>query len=86
MDRPAPLISAASWVILDRKSKELLFGKLEKERKEVASLTKIMTMYTTLKLCDNLQIDLDTAIKIDQSVEKVEGTTANLLPGDHLTI
>lgn len=86
MDKPAPLISAASWVVLDRKTKQVLFGKLEKERREVASLTKIMTIYTVLRLCDKLAIDLDQKIKIDTSVEDVTGTTANLVPGDTLTI
>jgi D-alanyl-D-alanine carboxypeptidase len=52
--KPAPLISAASWVVLDRKTKEVLFGRLEKDRREVASLTKIMTLYTCLSLADSL--------------------------------
>jgi len=30
----------------------LLFGRLEKEKREVASLTKIMTFYTALKLME----------------------------------
>lgn len=54
MDKPAPLISAASWVVLDRNTKEIMFGRLEKDRREVASLTKIMTLHTVLKLVDNL--------------------------------
>ena len=48
LDRPAPHVSAASWVVLDVQSKDVLFGKLEKERREVASLTKILTFYTVL--------------------------------------
>jgi len=39
---------------------EVLFGKMEMERREVASLTKIMTIYTVLKLCDTLNYDLKT--------------------------
>lgn len=48
LDRPAPHMSALSWVVLCQRSREVLFGKLEKERREVASLTKIMTLYTVL--------------------------------------
>ena len=59
MDKPAPPISALSWVVLDRKTKEFLFGKLEKDRREVASLTKIMTLYTVFSIIDALQIDLN---------------------------
>lgn len=46
IEKPCPLVSAASWVIIDRYTKEVLFGKCEKDRKEVASLTKIATYYT----------------------------------------
>jgi len=62
IDKPAPLISAASWVVLDRSSKEVLFGRLERDRREVASLTKIMTLYTVLNLLDALGLDLNTCI------------------------
>lgn len=58
MDKPAPPVTACSWVVLDRKSKEVLFGRLEKERREVASLTKVMTLYTVLSLIDTLKIDI----------------------------
>lgn len=86
MDKPAPLISASSWVVLDRKSKSVIFGKLEKDRREIASLTKIMTLYTVLKLLDTLGIEINSNIKIEESVRDVIGTTANLCPGDTLTI
>ncbi len=78
MDKPAPPVSALAWVVLDRKSKGVLFGRLEKDRREVASLTKIMTMYTVLNLIDTLQIDIQTQVDIDDSVLEVTGTTANL--------
>jgi hypothetical protein len=52
LDRPPPHVSALSWVVLDQSTKEVLFGKLEKDRREIASLTKIMTIYTVLQLCD----------------------------------
>ena len=58
MDKPAPPVSAMAWVVLDRTTKEVLFGRLEKDRREVASLTKIMTVYTVLHLVDNLKVCL----------------------------
>jgi len=54
MDKPAPPVSALSWVVLNRKTKEVLFGRLEKDRREVASLTKIMTLFTVHSLSDAL--------------------------------
>jgi D-alanyl-D-alanine carboxypeptidase (penicillin-binding protein 5/6) len=63
-----------------------LFGKLEKERREVASLTKIMTIYTVLALTDKFGVDMTRLVTIDDSVYDVIGTTANLSPGDSLTL
>ena len=62
LDRPAPHVSALSWVVLDYHTKEILFGKLEKERREVASLTKILTIYTVMKLVDRLKLDWQEAV------------------------
>jgi hypothetical protein len=71
-------MSALSWVVLDNNTKEVLFGKLEKDRREVASLTKIMTIYTVLNLVDKLGIGLDFGIVIEESVNNVIGTSALL--------
>jgi D-alanyl-D-alanine carboxypeptidase len=87
LDRPPPLLTALSWAILDQKSKECLFGRFEQERREVASLTKIMTFYTVLSLVDKLQLDsLAYKVQVDESVLDVTGTSANLTPGDVLSI
>ena len=43
LDMPAPIMSAQSWAVYDAKQDCFLFGKLERERREIASLTKIMT-------------------------------------------
>lgn len=59
---------------------------MEKERREIASLTKIMNFYTVLNLIDRKGISTNTKIKIDEEVASVSGTTANLLAGDSLTI
>jgi serine-type D-Ala-D-Ala carboxypeptidase (penicillin-binding protein 5/6) len=72
---------------MDQDSREVLFGKFEAERREVASLTKIMTIYTVLNLIDRtVGIDLNERVTVDPSVTEVIGTTANLLPGDSLSI
>lgn len=86
VEKPTPTISAQSWVVLDRKSKQVLFGSREKEIREVASLTKIMTLYTCLQMVDSLQVDLNHQIFVDSYVTQVSGTTANLCPGDRLTL
>jgi D-alanyl-D-alanine carboxypeptidase len=59
---------------------------MEKERRETASLTKIMTAYTVLNCCDKLGIDLKENVSIGSEVSEITGTSAFLLPGDNLTI
>jgi len=52
LDIPVPFISAQSWVVYDCLNECILFGRMERERREIASLTKIMTCWTVLKLCE----------------------------------
>lgn len=72
--------------MLDQVSGEALFGKQENERREIASLTKLMTLYTVMKLCDTLGLGLDSLVEVDESATQVIGTSANLLPHDVLTV
>lgn len=57
LDIPQPFISSQSWAIYDIKTDTILFGKLERERREIASLTKIMTTYVVLTLLKKLGLD-----------------------------
>jgi D-alanyl-D-alanine carboxypeptidase (penicillin-binding protein 5/6) len=60
---------------------------MEKERREIASLTKIMTLYTVLQMVDKYNLDIKTEfITVCDEVSAVTGTTASLLTGDKLTI
>ena len=86
MDKPAPHCSAQSWSIYDQKTNTLLFGKLERERRECASLTKIMTCFVVLRLMDRWNIDDGTLIPVGSDASSVIGTSAELLEGDTLTI
>jgi D-alanyl-D-alanine carboxypeptidase len=86
MDKPAPHCSAQSWAIYDQKSHTLMFGKNEKERREVASITKIMTCYVTLMLMDKFNKKDETLIEVSADASSVNGTSADLLEGDTLTI
>lgn len=48
LDKPPPLVSSLNWAVYDMKNQTFLFGKHEREKKEMASLTKIMTLYVCL--------------------------------------
>jgi serine-type D-Ala-D-Ala carboxypeptidase (penicillin-binding protein 5/6) len=87
LDKPAPHTSAQCWAIYDRAENKLLFGKLEKERREVASLTKIMSAYTIFRLAETFQIDIETQlVEIQPKAARTPGTSADLVAGDKLTV
>lgn len=86
MDKPAPHCSAQSWAIFDQKTNTLLFGKMEKDKREVASLTKIMTCYVVLNLMERFSLNDETLIEVSGDAAGVHGTSADLVEGDTLTI
>ena len=45
LDNPAPYVTARSWVMTSLDTGEILYAKQDKEKRQVASLTKIMTYY-----------------------------------------
>jgi len=86
MDKPAPHTTAQSWSIYDQKTNTLLFGKMERERRECASLTKIMTAYTVFKLIERWKVEETTLVTVTSDAAGVIGTSADLLEGDTLQI
>ena len=85
MAEPPPYVSAKSWAIADGNNGHIFFGKAEHERREIASLTKIMTAYTALSLSYKYDIDLKyTKTLVSKKASKVGGTTAMLAEGDTL--
>lgn len=86
MDKPAPHCSAQAWSIYDQKSNTLLFGKMEREKRECASLTKIMTAYCVLILTEKWNIEDKTLIRVSEDAAGVIGTSAELLAGDTISI
>ncbi len=83
-------MSAANWAIIDRKKGDLMFGKCETEQKQVASLTKIMTALCVLNLLEKYAgcqwVNLNVNIKVSRQVSLIQGTSANLIEGDTLSI
>ena len=87
LDKPAPYTTAQSWVVIDQETSKLLFGRCEKERREIASLTKMMTAFTVLTLVDKFNIDMSTElITVTDLDASAGGTSADLVAGDQLTL
>ena len=84
---PPPPVSASSWAVYNMKTKALIFGKMEKERREIASLTKIMTCYTVISLAERFNLDLDNIlVTVSYEASNILGTVADLVEGDTFTI
>lgn len=88
-DNPAPFITAKSWVIMNRETKQIMYAKQENDQRQVASLTKIMTATVVLDLVSKYKLDIDRIyvnILQPNTTEFVGGTTAELICGDCLTV
>jgi D-alanyl-D-alanine carboxypeptidase len=59
---------------------------MERERRECASLTKIMTAFVVLNLMDRWTIEDKTLVKVGSDAASVIGTSAELQEGDTLTL
>lgn len=69
------------------KTSSLILGRKENLKREIASLTKMMTFYTVLELARQFKLALDTySIKVSKWAVYQSGTSANLRKGDSLTI
>jgi len=81
------LITAKSWIIYDSHTSTILLSRKAKEQREIASLTKIMTAYTVLKIISRLDIGiLKMKVKVSSDTFMINGTSANLVVGDTLTV
>jgi len=69
------------------KAGNLILGRKENLKREIASLTKIMTFYTALDLCDRFRLNPDKIqIKVSKCATNIIGTSAQLRTGDILTL
>ncbi len=76
------MVTSSSWAIVDGDG-QLLFGGKERERKEIASLTKTMTLYTSLSLMKRFGLDpMKAEVTVSREASMIEGTRAEIREGD----
>ena len=56
VDLAPPFVTAKSWAICDCRTGEILFGKCENDRREIASLTKIMTCFVVVQIIRKIKL------------------------------
>ena len=82
-----PFLSCSSWSIFNGTTKEFLFGSAEHQRREIASLTKLMTAYTALQIVKKYELDIyEQNIDVDNQSVGLRGISANLSEDDTLCL
>lgn len=81
-----PKISTDCYCVLDRDSGETIVSKSMKSVRELASITKTMTLFTTLNLLVKYKISIDSNIIVTEKSASISGNSAHLKSGDILTI
>lgn len=87
LQQEVPNISSKCWCIFDLDKMSLIYGKREYLKRECASLTKIMTAYVAIKLCQQWKLSIEkTEVTVSDVASDIRGTSANLETGDILTV
>lgn len=81
-----PQVTAASAVLIDGKSGEVLFEKNSHEELPPASVTKIMSMLLVLEAEDRGQISLDDIVTISDRAAEMGGSQMYMEPGEQHSV
>lgn len=78
----APAVSAASALLMDGESGRILFAHNERERRPIASITKLMTALVAAEYLD----DLSQSVRIRPEWTGIEGTSLYLKAGENIRL
>ena len=76
-----PKINSRSAVVIDRKSKNIIYGKNENVKKAMASTTKIMTAMVVIQ-----NTNLNNTVEISKKAAGTGGSRLGLKEGDKITV
>ena len=80
-DIQIPDTNSRSCIVIDRKTNTILYGKNEKQKRKMASTTKIMTATIIIENCN-----LDETVEISKKAAGTEGSRLGLKSGDKITV
>lgn len=82
-----PEIRSRCWMVTNAKTGAIYWGKNYNIKRQIASLTKVMTCLIACELIDILGIDPKTfECTVSENASQVIGTTANLMCGDKVML
>lgn len=76
-----PEINSRSCVVIDRNTNTILYGKNEKQKRKMASTTKIMTAIIIIENCN-----LNDIVTVSKKAASTGGSRLGLKTGDKLTV
>lgn len=80
-------LSAEAWCLFDLDHQKIVHGKFPHHKREIASLTKMMTFAVSWSLMQRYHPELTTIdLKVKKYCTKVGGTSANLRKNDSLSL
>jgi len=82
----APTIAAASWVLIDTLSNQTLAAANADERRDPASLTKLMTAYVAFAALRSKAIASSQMVNVSQRAWKAEGSRMFIEPRKPVTV
>ena len=82
-----PNVTASCWGILNGDSTQIICGKNLNKKREMASLTKIMTAVVVCQLLERMKLcPKTTYLQVSKKSSTYQGTSANLSEGDILSV
>ena len=80
-----PVVTAKSWALLNTTSGRVIWLKDAHRKREVASLTKIMTCHVAILLAERFKFDIyKLRFRVSEKASKTIGTSATLVYGDQV--
>ena len=83
---PPPPVAASSWLLIDLTSGQTLAEHNARERREPASLTKLMTAYLAFSALKQKQITPEQSVSVSTRAWKAEGSRMFIEPNRPVTI
>lgn len=81
-----PVLNSRYIAVLDRSSKEIIYGKSEDRRVPMASTTKIMTAIVLLENMEKNNLLLNSEIEVCKQAASIGGSRLGLKTGDKIKI
>jgi len=78
--QPAPTVAAAAWFLLDARSGQTIVAQNADERREPASLTKLMTAYLAFAALADKTLAPSQMVRVSQAAWRAEGSRMFIEP------